>query len=393
MVRFYSEKFFDTMDDRADLNFMRLLGRLYLDAQITDIASFHADLVSIGQNPVFPPRVIGGTGSTSFGLTQIYGEIITPHIPLFDLTRFRFGRQHYKLGQGLTLGDSYYMTDNYDGLRVDLSRGRWTIGLLGAITGQDIAPGGFRALPGSDQLYVGKLECELYNHILLAYSVYEKPRGDFNDNTIVGMGANGSIILRDLRYFGEFGAQKFHTLSGLPDKGGVAYMAGVSYSWSMGPFRLLKAEVRHAAYQGDDATTDEIEIFSPFYPSWWWGDVTAYANGDIGGDWPHRGIRVEGSRVWYGRFYFSPAAIPKLRLQFQYATVADWVNNDGVTEPDDEAGIKLFYEFNANVRVQARYFRRMSNSPDVDINNSGTITRIEDSYSAQRVLLEFRVKI
>jgi hypothetical protein len=79
-------------------------------------------------------------------------------------------------------------------------------------------------------------------------------------------------------------------------------------------------------------------------------------------------------------------------LQFQYATVSDWVNNDGITEPDDEFGIKLFYELNTNIRFQGRYFRRIANSEDADVNNSGTITRIEDRHDAQRIVFEFRVR-
>jgi hypothetical protein len=392
LVRAYAEKYFDTRDDRGELTYMRLLGRLNMDAPITDIGKFHADLVTVSDNPVFPSRSIAGTGALRLGLSQIYGEVSTGEIPWFDAVRLRVGRQHYRLGEGLTLGESYYMLDKYDGVRVDMSHSKWSFGLFGAITEQELSESGFTAERGSEQLYVAKAEYELYNHVLLAYSVYEKQLGQFNDNIIFGFGSNGSIVLRDLQYFGEFATQTFHTWSGLPDKGGVAYMAGISYSWSQGPFRIIKVEARGAGYQGDAADTEKIEIFEPFYPTWWWGDRTAYVNGDIGGDYPHRGIQPEGSRIWYYRFYVSPNAVPKLRVQFQYASVGDWVNNDGITEPDDEFGIKVFYELNSNVRFQARYFRRMTNSDDADINDSGVITRIEDRHGAQRILGEFRVR-
>jgi len=392
MVRVYSLKYFDTRDNRDDLNYLRLAGKLHVDAPIGDVASVHTDFVTISENPVFRTRAIGGSGSLLYGIAQIYGEVLTPDVPLVDLARLRVGRQHYMLGQGLTLGSSYYMTDNYDGLRVDLSRGLWTFGYMGAVTAQEVSEGGYNPEPGGNHIHVAKLEYDLYDHVLLGYYVYEKQLGVFNDNTIIGLGSTGSIVLSDLEYFGEFATQKFNTLPGLPDKGGIAYMAGVSYSWTQGPFRIIKAEVRTAGYQGDDAKTDKVETFEPFYPTWWWGDQTAYVNGDIGGDYPHRGIQMEGSRVWYGRIYVSPKAVPKVRLQLQYANVDDWVNNDDITEPDDEFGIKLYYEASSNIRFQARYFRRIANAEDADINDSGTITKSEDRYNVQRMMMEFRFK-
>jgi hypothetical protein len=389
MMRFYTEKFYDTMDDRGGLNYMRLRGRLSMHAPIGKIAAFHTDFVTVSGNPVFPTRAIGGLGSLRYSISQIYGEIITPDVPMWDLTRFRVGRQHYQLGEGLTLGDSYYMTDNYDAMRIDLTRGNWTLGLFGSITGQEISEGGYYPEPGSDQLYVAKVENELYDHVLLGYGVYEKLRGDFNDNVVAGFGSRGRIYLRNLAYFGEFASQWFNTPAGLPDKGGIAYMGGISYSWTMGPFRIVKAEFRAAGYQGDDADTDKIEIFEPFYPVWAWGDRVGYVNGDIGGDYPHRGRRLEGSRVYYWRVYFSPAAMPEARLQLQYTTVGDWVNNDDITEPNDEFGMKLYYSINQNLRLQARYFYRMANSGDADVNDSGIISRSEDRYDVQRIVFEF----
>lgn len=392
MMRHYWEKPIGTLDDRADLNYARMLGRIYLDTSIGELASFHTDFVTISENPVFPPRAFSGTGELYFGISQIYGEIITPAVPLADLSRFRVGRQHYELGQGLTLGDSYYMTNNYDGARADFTRGNWTLGLMGAITAQELTEGGYYPQPGNDQIYVGKLEYELYSHSLLAYSVYERPQGDYNDNIVTGLGAKGSIVLRNLKYFGEVATQRYNTAQGLPEKGGMGYMAGLAYNWSTKAFRSIKVEVRAAGYEGDDATTDKVEIFSPYYPSWFWGDRTAYVNGSTGGDYPHGGIRPEGSRVWYGRIYFSPTAVPKARLQFQYAVVGDWVNNDDYTEPYDEFGVKLFYDLSSNVRLQGRYFRRIANGEDADLNGSGTITGIEDRYDVQRIMFELRLQ-
>ena len=389
MMRFYTEKFYNTLDNREDLNYTRLRGRLSMDVPVGPSAAVHSDFVTVSANPVFPTRAIGGLGSLAYDISQLYGEYITPDVPACDLARFRVGRQHYNLGEGLTLGDSYYQIDNYDALRVDLSRGDWTLGLFGSITKQTVSEGGYYPEPGSAQLYVTKVERELYDHILLAYGVYEKQRGVYNDNFVFGFGANGHLFLRDLAYFGEVAAQDFHTLPGLPDKGGIAYMGGISYTWTMGPFRTVKAEFRTAGYQGDDAKTEKIETFEPFYPTWAWGDRVGYVNGDIGGDYPHDGRRLEGSRVYYWRIYFSPTAIPKARLQLQYTTVGDWVDNGNSTAPNDEYGVKLYYSLNQNVRLQARYFKRVANGGDADVNNSGVISESEDRYDAQRVVFEF----
>lgn len=392
MARSYLEQYSNTLDDRPDLTYMRYLGRLYLYSPLGEYGSFHSDFVTIGENPVFPTRTIAGSGEMYYGISQIYGEILTPHMPWADMARFRFGRQHYELGSGLTMGDSYYLIDGYDGVRADLARGPWTVGLMAAITAQDITAGGFAAEKGSDQLYVAKLEYGMYDHTLLLYSVYDKRRGVFNDNIVTGLGATGHIGVRNLEYFGEVATQRYNRLAGLPKKGGTAYMAGLSYSLSTGPFRVIKAEVRGAGYQGDDDTTDRIEIFEPIYPSWAWGDRAGFVNGTIGGDYPHMDRRLEGTRVWYGRVYFSLAALPKYRLQLQYVTVDDWVNNDGVTEPYDEFGIKLYYTINNNIQLQARYMNRRANSEDADLNGNGVITSYEDRYDVDRLMMEFRVQ-
>lgn len=390
MMRYYLESFSKTLDNRKPLNYTRLRARLSMDVPIGKTAGVHTDFVTVSNNPTLPARAIGGLGPLSYDISQIYGEFVTPRLPLWDLARVRVGRQHYSLGDGLTLGDSYYQLNQYDAARLDLSRGRWTLGLFGSITGSEISEGGYYPKPGSNQLYVAKVESELYDHVLLGYGVYEKQRGDFNDNAIFGLGARGHLFRRDIEYSGEFASQTFNTLPGLPDKGGIAYMGGVSYAWSMGPFRTIKAEFRAAGYQGDDPDTRKIETFEPFYPTWAWGDRVGYANGDVGGDYPHDGKRLEGSRVYYGRIYVSPTALPAVRLQLQYSTVDAWArNNSGATGSSDEYGVKLYYAVNQNVRLQGRYFLRRENGADADVNSSGTISSVEDQYDAQRIVFEF----
>lgn len=392
MTRHYWESFSDDRDNRENLEYMRFMGQLTALAPLGANARFRADLVTIGDNPVYPSRSLGGLGAVRFGISQIYGEFTQPGLIGCDIARFRFGRQHYELGNGLTLGESYYQIDDYDGVRADFARGDWTLGLFGAVTEQVLTPDGFFPEPQSDQLYVAQVQYALEDHTLLAYSVYEKRRGDFNDNIIVGAGSSGSVFLPKLEYFAEFAQQTWNTPSGLPDKGGIGYMAGVSYAWSMPHIRSAKAEIRTAAYEGDDASTYDEEMFSPFYPSWWWGDRTGYASGSIGGDYPNHDKQVEGSRVWYGRVYVSPTFLPRSRIQLQYVTVGDYVNNDGYTEPDDELGVKVYYDVNDNVSVQGRYFRRLPNGDDFDQNGDGNISQIEDKVTADRLMFEFRVR-
>jgi len=392
MMRAYAERFQDSLDDRDSLNYMRFLGRIYMYAPVSRDASLRTDFVTLSDNPVFPARSIAGTGTLRYSIAQIYADLMAPGFLCFDVARFRLGRQQFQIGEGLALGESYYLTDGWDGVRGDFSYRLWTLSLFGAITGQNLSDDGYYPRPGSDQLYVAKLEYELFNQTLMGYAIYDKRRGVFNDNMITGLGSSGSIHDRNLRYFVELAHQEFHTLGGLPEKSGLGYMAGLSYSWSAGPFRTIKAEVRTAGYQGDDATTDREEIFSPVYPTWWWGDRTGYANGSIGGNWPNRDRRPEGSRVWYGRVYVSPTALPKARLQLQYVTVSDWVNNDGYNENDDEFAVKLYYQLNDNVRLQGRYVRRIANGDDVDVSQDGTITSIEDRVGIDRYMLEFRLR-
>ena len=137
MMRFYSEEFYHTLDNRPGLDYTRLRARLSMDVPIGKTAGVHTDFVTVSNNPTLPARAIGGSGQLSYGISQIYGETVTPRVPMWDLTRVRVGRQHYSLGEGLTLGDSYYQLNQYDAARVDLLRGRWTLGLFGSITRQE----------------------------------------------------------------------------------------------------------------------------------------------------------------------------------------------------------------------------------------------------------------
>lgn len=392
LLRAYSMKYHEALDERDDLNYLRLLGRIYMYAPVGQNASMRTDFVTLSDNPVFPVRSVAGTGTFRYAIAQMYGEYLAPEFLFFDLARFRVGRQQYRIGEGLTLGESYYLTEGWDGVRADFAFGKWTFGLFGSIVGQNLSEDGFYPRPGSDQMYVAKLEYELYDHTLLAYSLYDKRRGEYNDNMVNGFGSTGRIHWRTLQYFLEVAHQESNTPEGLPERSGAGYMAGLSYSRPAGPFRIVKGEIRHAGYQGDDATTERFEGFSPIFPSWWWGDSTGFANGSVGGNWPNRGRRSEGSRIWFGRFYVSPKAWPKTRWELHYVAVSDWVDNDGYNENDDELALKLFYQVNDNLRLQGRYVRRIPNGEDRDLSEDGIISRIEDRVDIDRFMLEFRLR-
>ena len=290
------------------------------------------------------------------------------------------------------MGDSYYFVNEFDGVRVDLSLGNFTLSTLGAITGQNLSESGLYPDPGSDQIYATRLGFPLFDHDVILYHIYDKPRGIYNDNQILGAGLNGKKISGRLDYFIEAAYQEFNTLDGLPEKGGIGYMAGIGYRQPLWVFRSVKVETRYAAYQGDDAETRRVEQFSPSYPSFFWGNRTGYVDGLIGGVYPYDGRNLEGCRLWYSRIYFIPKWQPKLRLQFDYISVSEYVDNDKYNTMDDEFSVKLYYELNRQARFHFRYSENYPNGEDFDVNKSGTLSWSEDRIYRRRYMLEFQVK-
>jgi hypothetical protein len=169
-------------------------------------------------------------------------------------------------------------------------------------------------------------------------------------------------------------------------------MGGVSYRWGMGPFRSIKIETRYAAYQGDDAKTEKIEQFSPPYPDFFWGSRVGYVNGDVGGDYPRNSQNLEGSRIWYSRIYFIPKVLPKVRLQFQYVKVNEYVDNDNYNSMDDEFSARLYYSVTNNSAFQLRFSRVIPNADDKDRDGNGSITSSEDRVSVNTVMLEWQIE-
>ena len=397
-ARWYSDHFYLTRDGRGAENYLRYSGRLHGKTKITNQASFVTELVLLTDNTnpstnatLATARNIAGTGALRYGVSEIYAELAQPNFILFDVARIRVGRQQFPIGNGLSFGESY-VSNKFDGGRLDLSRNIFTLSLFGAITGQNVSASGLYPDPGSDQVYIARLGAEALKQDIMTYFILHKFRGLFNDSYIVGAGSSGEVIVPKLEYFWEAAYQKFNTAPGLPEKGGIGYMLGGAYQWSMGPFKSLKLESRYAAYQGDDPKTKMIEQFSPLYPSFYWGARTGYVDGDVGGDYPNNGRNLEGSRIWFTRFYFVPKIVPRARIQFQYVKVGEWKNIDNVNFMDDEIGARIYYTFSTQVQTQFRYTYTIANDGDHDVYPTGAISSTEDRYNVSSYMFEIQVR-
>ncbi|MFZ4619337.1 MAG: hypothetical protein ACOYNS_02170 [Bacteroidota bacterium] len=391
-MRWYSDSFGWTRDGRAQENYMRYLGRLRAKAKVTSNTSFNTELITLIDNPGQPVRNIAGTGPMRFGISQIYAEMSEQDVLMFDLARIRVGRQQFPIANGLSFGDSYYYTDKFDGGRLDLALFPVTLSLFGAITGQNLSSSGLYPDPGSDQIYVAKLGGTFFDQDLTVYGIQQKLRGAYNDNIVVGAGAAGELLFNNLEYFAEGAMQKFNQAPGLPEKGGIGYLGGIGYRWGMGPFRSIKVETRYAAYQGDDAKTKKIEQFSPPFPNFFWGSRVGYVNGDVGGDYPRNGQNLEGSRIWYSRIYVIPKMMPKVRLQLQYISVNEYVDNDNYNSMDDEISVRIYYTVTNNSAFQLRFARSIPNGDDKDRDGGGVITSSEDRVSVNSYMVEWQIE-
>jgi len=392
-LRWYSDSFSETRDSRDKENYFRYSSRLRMKAAVSKRISFQAELmVFSGDSILSMARNIAGTGTMYYGISQLYTDVIQPDFLGLDLVRLRAGRQQFPIGNGLSLGDSYYLVGGLDGVRVDLSKGIFSLSSLAAITGQNLSENGLYPDPGSDQLYAVRLGFPIFDNDFICYYILDKPRGIFNDNQILGTGLNAKKMAGRLEYFAEAAYQQFHTVAGIPEKGGLGYMAGISYRRSLGFFRSVKIETRYAAYEGDDAATPKKEIFSPSYPSFFWGSRTGYVDGMIGGTYPYDGRNPEGSRIWYSRIYFIPKWWPQVRLQFDYLDVSEYIDNDNYNTFDNEFSARFYYNLNNQARLQFRYSENYPNGADRDVNESGTIAWSEDRVSRSRLMVEIQVK-
>lgn len=394
-ARWYSDSFTKTLDQRAHENYMNYLSRLRVNATVERGTSFHAEVISLSDRRIetnIGGTSLAGTGAMRLGLTRLYADMNRTDLPFFDLTRFRIGRQQFPIGNGLSLGESFYFLDKFDGARADLLYKSVTLSIFGAITGQNLSVSGLYPEPGSDQIYVTRLATEIFKQQVMGYFLLQKLRGLFNDSYIIGGGSTSTFFSNDLEYFAEFAYQKFNTAPGLPKKQGIGYMGGISYRFAFGPFRVIKVETRYAAYQGDDASTNSIEQFSPLYPSFFWGEHSGYVNGDIGGNYPNRNRNLEGSRIWYSRFYVTPKILPNARIQLQYIKMNEYIDNDGYNTFDDEFSLRIYYIISKLSQLQFRFSHYFPNGPDKDLNNDGRISSSEDRISRTRFMLEWQIK-
>jgi hypothetical protein len=393
-IRWVSDNFTKALDDRAHENYISYLSRIRATGKVGRGTSFHTEVINMSDKRV--ESNIGGTGLAGTGflrwsISTIYAQLTEPNFLIFDVVRFRAGRQQFPIGNGLSLGESWYYIDKFDGGRIDLAYKILNLSLFGAITGQNLSATGLYPEPGSDQLYVARLGTEVLNQSVMSYFISHKLRGSYNDSYIFGLGSAGAVI-KDLDYSGEFAYQKFNTAPGLSTKAGIGYMGTASYRWAMGPFRVVKFETRYAAYQGDDAKTKKIEQFSPPYPSFFWGERTGYANGEIGGTFPYKTRNLEGVRIWYSRIYFTPKLFPDFRLQFQYLMVKEYNDNDGYNTFDDEYSIRLYYTISKQSQLQFRFTQSLPNEADKDLSNNGIISSSEDRTSRIRFMVEWQIK-
>lgn len=389
-TRFYYDSFSGGIQDRQDLTYLRYLGRINVRSNVGDNVSFYTELMTFTDNPLSVTRNIAGTEEMYYGISQLFAEVVLPDAPFFDLVRFRVGRQQFPIGRGLSQGTSTSYVRLFDGVRADLSKYDFNLSLFGSVTRQNLSPSGLFPASGGDRLMIARLSRTVFNQDLMSYFILNQLDGVYNDSYIVGTGIRGSILDPELEYFGEFAYQNFNTAPGFPEMSGIGYMAGVGYRWSMGPFRWVKLETRYAAYQGNDESTDRIERFSPLYPSFFWGDRAGFANGIIGGDFPRDGTNLEGSRIFYNRIYFVPHALQRLRVQFQYIYVTEYVDNDDYNSMNNEFSARVFYNVTRNSRVQFRYVLREPNEDDFNPNLPETSTR--DRFSIHRYMFEWHVR-
>jgi hypothetical protein len=389
MFRWYSDRFTETMDNRGNENYIRSLGKIRGNIRSTRNITFNTEVITIVESPnALSARNIMGSGKLNFSISKIYAELIQENFLYMDIVRVRLGRQPFKIGSGLSFGESYYFLEKFDGARVDAAYKNFSISLFGAITGQNLSQSGLSAEPGSDQIYAARLTANYFDQDIMGYFIKEKLRGMFNDNYIIGGGFSGAFLKKRLDYFVEFAHQTFNTPPSFPEKGGIGYMAGIGYRWALGPFRTIKVETRYAAYQGDDASTEKVEMFSPSYPSFWWGDRSGYVNGAIGGYYPNRGKNLEGGRIWFSRIYFIPRALPDLRVQFQYLINNEYVDNNDYNTYSNEFSTRVYYKLMKNAQVQLRYTIGIPNGKDKDLNNSGIIAIAEDRIGYHRFMME-----
>jgi hypothetical protein len=340
-----------------------------------------------------PTRGFSGNGPIHFAVSQFYGELLKTDFYGLDMVRLRAGRQQFQIGEGLVFGESYYYYDKFDGGRLDIAYDPFNLTLFGAIYGQELSSNGYWAQEASDQIYAAKFGAKVYDQDLMLYGVLNRPRGDYNNSYILGIGSTGSFLGDKLEYMVDAAYQKFNQPPGAFAKAGIGYMGGLAYSFPYSIFKTIKLESKYVAFQGDNPNTTRIEQFSPPFPDFDFGERTGFVNQVVGGAYPHDDKNPEGTRIWYSRIYFIPKALPKVRLQFQYTRVDPYTaRTDGYNEFDSEFEIKLYYNITRSIQLQARYEKIIPNDIDKDLNNNGVISSIEDRYNTDSFMLEFKFK-
>lgn len=390
-IRTYYDNFDGAADDRESLVYMRYLSRINARASVSDNVRFQTEFTTISDNELQPVRGIAGAGGFTYGLSQLFAESVHANLGFIDILRLRVGRQQFPIGSGLSQGESVYFINNFDGIRTDLSVGRYRLSLFGAVTQQGLSPSGLFPAPGADRIYIARLASTFAEQDVMSYFIYNQPQGMFNDSYIAGVGGRGSIFFDEMDYFWELAHQRFNQAPGLPEMSGMGYMFGIGHRVPIGPFRWFKVETRFAGFEGDDPETDRIGRFSPRFPSFFWGDRAGFANPVIGGDYPREGRDLTGSHIWYTRAYVVPHFLPQARLQVQYIRVREWVDTDGFNPYNNEFAARLFYQVSANNRFQFRYVRRFPNEDTIDPDER-VVSSTTDLFKIHRFMLEWHVR-
>ena len=389
-LRVLHDEFSESLDDRDALTYMRYLGRINASANVSGNTRFYSEFTTITDNDEVPVRGIAGSGQLMYGLSQIYAETVYSDVGFIDLMRFRIGRQQFPIGGGLSQGESAYFINLFDGVRSDLSTGRFRLSLMGAVTRQNLSPSGLFPAPGGDRIYIGRLATTIAEQDLMSYFIYNDLEGLFNDSYIAGIGGRGNIFFEEMDYFWEVAHQRFNQAPGLPEMSGLGYMFGIGHRWPMGPFRWFKIETRFAGFEGNDPETERIGRFSPQFPSFFWGDRAGFANPFVGGDYPREGRDLGGSHIWYIRAYVVPHFLPQSRFQVQYIRVREWVDADNFNPYNNEFAARFFYEITRNSRIQLRYVHRRPNEDEIDP-ETRLVSSATDLFKIHRFMLEWHV--
>ncbi|MBD3424813.1 MAG: hypothetical protein GF417_10275, partial [Candidatus Latescibacteria bacterium] len=85
-LRFYNDKFLNTRDNRGAETYIRHLARIRAKWFVNPNASFYNEVITFTEtNPLTPVRGIAGTGKMTYGISQVFGQLMYPDVLFFDV--------------------------------------------------------------------------------------------------------------------------------------------------------------------------------------------------------------------------------------------------------------------------------------------------------------------